>query len=333
MTRCDRLSREMNRTELIYYVEPDLDRWFPFDRYPRRVLRRVLRGKQMTGFRRRLNCLVRGLKALGVTYRINDFRALEKYPDQSIGLLGKRYILDTWTWRNPMVCGPTMLDHPKDQPNLFERFNTRCYLVAGPWMKKMFEPYFGDRVAIWPIGIDTELWRDFSNIPKKTDFLVYEKFLWKPEANRGHILQPILDELERRKLTWELIRAGGYSEAEYLAKLSRARRMMFLCEHETQGQAYQEALSCNVPVLAWDQGFWLDPKARQYEREPVLTSSVPYFTPECGVRFRTLAEFPDALDEFLSCQYHPREFVVKNLGLAESAQMYLDYLHRAQAAS
>ena len=36
--------------------------------------------------------------------------------------------------------------------------------------------------------------------------------------------------------------------------------MIFLCEHETQGIAYQQALSRNVPILAWDRGGdWQDP--------------------------------------------------------------------------
>jgi glycosyltransferase involved in cell wall biosynthesis len=37
--------------------------------------------------------------------------------------------------------------------------------------------------------------------------------------------------------------------------------MVFLCEHETQGFAYQQALSCGVPIIAWDRGGLLqDPK-------------------------------------------------------------------------
>ena len=41
--------------------------------------------------------------------------------------------------------------------------------------------------------------------------------------------------------------------------------MIFLVEHETQGIAYQEAMACDVPILAWDQGNWLDPKRLELE--------------------------------------------------------------------
>ena len=35
--------------------------------------------------------------------------------------------------------------------------------------------------------------------------------------------------------------------------------MVFLCEHENQDIAYQQALACGVPILAWDRGgYWQD---------------------------------------------------------------------------
>jgi len=33
----------------IFYEEPDPDRWFLYDRYPRKVIRRIFRGKQRPG--------------------------------------------------------------------------------------------------------------------------------------------------------------------------------------------------------------------------------------------------------------------------------------------
>ena len=41
-----------------------------------------------------------------------------------------------------------------------------------------------------------------------------------------------------------------YREEEYRAALNKCRAMVFLCEHETQGIAYQQALSCDVPIFA-----------------------------------------------------------------------------------
>jgi glycosyltransferase involved in cell wall biosynthesis len=73
------------------------------------------------------------------------------------------------------------------------------------------------------------------------------------------------------------MRYGYYREGDFLAVLSQCRTMIFLCEHETQGIAYQQALSCNVPILAWDRGGpWQDPAyfPDKVVFEPV--TSVPY---------------------------------------------------------
>ena len=51
-------------------------------------------------------------------------------------------------------------------------------------------------------------------------------------------------------------------------------------------RAYQEALASNLPVLAWDQGEWLDPARPRYSDAPVAATSVPYFSEACGLRFK-----------------------------------------------
>jgi len=49
----------------------------------------------------------------------------------------------------------------------------------------------------------------------------------------------------------EELRYGSYEESDYRRALSRCRAMIFLCQHESQGIAYQEPLASGVPVFAW----------------------------------------------------------------------------------
>ena len=52
----------------LFYEEPDPDRWFLFDRYPRQILRRLVRGKPRPGGQTRvfLN-LCAGLDKLSIS--------------------------------------------------------------------------------------------------------------------------------------------------------------------------------------------------------------------------------------------------------------------------
>jgi hypothetical protein len=75
--------------------------------------------------------------------------------------------------------------------------------------------------------------------------------------------------------------------------------MIFLCEHESQGLAYQECLACDVPILAWDQGWWLDPNRIRWGTPDVPATSVPYFDSRCGEKFKGIEEFETQLERFL----------------------------------
>ena len=157
-------------------------------------------------------------------------------------------------------------------------------LVYSAWMKEMCEPYWNGAVGVWPVGIDTEKWKP-SNQDMEFDVLVYDKIMWKHERQRSELLSPLLSILKQKKLTTATVRYGYYQENKYWELLHKSKAMLFLCEHETQGIAYQQALSCGVPVLAWEQGMWLDPS--YYPRIKASASSVPYFDERCGLNSKT----------------------------------------------
>lgn len=315
----------------IYYMEPRPDRWVRWDRVPRALLRRIVRGPENVGGQRRvfLN-LCAGLRGLGVSLRINDFRRARTHPNEVICIVGKSHVLDCHQWRNPILFGAATFSHPIEKPDFFARYpKVRLILVPGEWMRRMWEPYYGDRVKAWPVGIDTENWRSTTTDAKTVDFLLYDKVRWLHQDFEASLIEPIRTELIRRNLTFREIRYGFYREDQFHSALKQCRAMIFLCEHETQGIAYQQALSMNVPILAWDRGgYWQDPAfyPRRVQYEPV--SSVPYWDHRCGTKFRDRAEFPEKLDEFMrqiaQNAFWPREYIIENLTLQKCAARYLE---------
>jgi hypothetical protein len=319
----------------LFYEEPDDDRWFPFDRYPRRVLRRMVRGRPRVGGQRRvfLN-LVAGLQKVGVPYRVNDYAFAKSRPSEPVGILGKRLVLDKLRWRNPIVCGPALHSHPVDDPDLASRLPVRKILVPGEWMRRMCEPYWGDKVIAWPVGIDTDRWSDTLETPKTLDVLIYDKIHWTREDHVPGLLEPIKAMLRADGLTFQEIRYGSYRDADFHALLGRCRAMIFLCQHETQGIAYQQALARGVPVFAWDPGgCWPDPEyyPHRVRFEPV--TSVPYWDGRCGSTFRALGDFREQFPLFWSQlqaqSYSPRTFILENLTLEQCARRYASILESA----
>ena len=320
----------------LFYSEPDFDRWLPLDRWPRRLVRRIVRGPTRPGGQMRvfLN-LMAGLDRLGVSYRRNDYRHARSHPDELCCVLGKRHVLDLEPWRNPLMVGPCVHDHPIDDPDLFRRRRVRRILVPGPWMRRMCEPYWNGAVHAWPVGIDTEDWKPDPAAPKDIDFLIYNKVRWEPDQRESSLVGQIRHELGRRNLKFVELRYGHYQPDELRNALRRARAMVFLCEHETQGIAYQQALSAGVPLLAWDHGGeWLDPSYYPERIHFGPVSSVPYWDERCGVRFAAAEAFPSALERLEELQHRgtlePRAFVLENLTLERCAASFIAH---AQAAA
>lgn len=323
----------------LFYEEPDEDRWLPLDRFPRRIVRRLVRGKYQPGGQARvfLN-LCAGLDEIGVPYRVNDYRHATRHPHELACIIGKPCVLDKMEWRNPILFGASVFSHPSDDPQLFERLPVRKVLVPGPWMKVMCEPYWGERVEAWPVGIDTSRWQPVTGSEKTVDVLLYNKIRWDHLEQDTCLVEPIRAALKAAGKSVLEMCYGYYREEAYHEALRCCRSMVFVCEHETQGIAYQQALSCGVPILAWDRGgAWQDPT---YFPDRVVfapVTSVPYWDERCGLRFADAREFPGQWQRFDASVkaglYRPRDYILDNLTLARCARKYVQIAHEVQDAA
>ncbi|MBE0612753.1 MAG: glycosyltransferase [Burkholderiales bacterium] len=317
---------------LYYRVEPERDRWAPGDRFIRPIVRRLVRGKRrLGGVDKVFFNLCLGLDRLGIRYETNiPFKRLRA--DDRVAVLGRgRHSLQGYDRTNPIVAGIGLMGHPGEWPTLCTDYPVVRYLQHSDWANDVYKPYFGKRCGIWPVGINTHAWTP-SAVPKDLDFLFYDKVQWNRERNQRELIQPIKDVLRRRRMKFAEIRYGGYDESDFRGLLSRSKAMIFLSESESQGLAYQECMSSGVPVLAWDQGWWLDPSRFKWGNADVRATSVPYFDDNCGSTFRNLDEFETSLDRFLDRlhlqEFDPRAYILKNLTLEHCSQRFVDILRR-----
>jgi glycosyltransferase involved in cell wall biosynthesis len=331
------LQSELTRPLNIFYSEPNPDRWLPFDRYPRKLIRRMVRGKTRPGGVQMVALnLMKGLDKLNIPYRLNDYNYIKLHTNEIACIIGKPHLLFERHWQNPIVFGAGIFSHPSDQPDLLERYpNIKRILVPGPWMNDMFKPYYGDKVMSWPTGIDTGQWSPHpANIEKSGDFIIYDKIRWERDKYIPQLLEPILDTLNKQSIKYTIIRYGAYAPADLKNALDKSKAAIFLCEHETQGLAYQQILSANTPVLAWDRGgYWQDPEYYPKAVKYAPVSSVPYWDNRCGRKFSSINNFEENLIAFLEGinTYKPRDYVIENLSLEKCASEYLKIVQSIEA--
>jgi hypothetical protein len=328
------LQNELVRPLNIFYEEPDPDRWFKYDHYLRKIIRRILRGKQRPGGVMMIAInLMKGLDKIGIPYRFNDYNHIKKHPEEIACIIGKPQLLFERKWENPIILGAGIYSHPIECPDLFKRYpNVKRFLVPGEWMRKMCEPWYHDKVTAWPVGIDTTYWRPQTNV-KTFDFLIYDKIRWQYQQQKVELVDPLVDILDRQSISYQFIKYGNYSHQELMDKLKVSKAVIFLCEHETQGSAYQQILATNTPILAWDRGgYWQDPYyyPEKVKYEPV--SSVPYWDERCGRKFSGASDFNVELKEFLLKldEFAPRNYILENLTIEGCAEKYLEIYHQIE---
>jgi hypothetical protein len=302
----------------------------PGDRFLRPIVRRLIRGQpRLGGVEKVFANLCLGLDRLQIEYEVNlPFKDLDT--GDRVGVLGRgRYSLQGYDRSNPIVAGIGLMTHPSEWPSLCEDYPVVKYLQHSEWANNVYKPYFGERCGIWPVGIDTQLWTESAKT-KDFDFLIYDKIYWDRAVMERTLVTPILESLVTRGLTFNRLAYGSYDPQEYLELLQRSRAMLFLSAHESQGIACQECLSSNVPVLAWDQGWFLDPNRFTWGEPKIPATSVPYFDGRCGETFRGIEDFDSQLDKFLTRQRNsemrPREYILENLTLEKAARDYLEIL-------
>jgi hypothetical protein len=114
----------------LFYDEPDPDRWFCRDRYPRRILRALLRRSRPGGQKQSQSVwggrtqvflsLSAGLQKLRVRYRVNDNVYARTHPEELVCIVGKPFPLDRMRWANPILFGAAVSSHPLGDPGLLQ---------------------------------------------------------------------------------------------------------------------------------------------------------------------------------------------------------------------
>lgn len=292
-----------------------------------RYMKRSLMKQQVrTGFYTAFLGMVKSLQAVGCRVRINDFAAARARPSYPIGVGGYSSVFEKIKpLPNPIIFGPGDPGLPPDAEKIAGDPRFRRIIQPSDWACDLYRPYYGDKMFTWFAGIDMADWPDYSGHPKALDFIVYDKIRWHRETQVPAILDRITGHLRAGGKSYTVLRYGHHHHSKFKNALRQAKALIFICEHETQGLAYQEALSANVPVLAWDEGEIVDPMLKPLVTPQMNISSVPYFSPQCGRRFK-MADFHAEYAAFLRDlnTYQPRRYVAENLSLARAGQAYLE---------
>jgi len=219
----------------------------------------------------------------------------------------------------PHFCVFPSVDMPIVGP-LQEGWKNRCFFTAlSDWNTKIYINFvesFKVPILPLPFGVNTD---KFSPIKceKKYDFLVMFK---DRSMNELTITLNILQEMNKSFVVFQY---GSYKEDDYINCLHSSKAVLWIGRHESQGFGFQEALSCNIPILVWDVKSMFEEINKEGEsiykeyngKQILKATAASLWDTSCGEIFYNIDEFENTITIFLNklFTYKPREFVLKNL--------------------
>ena len=152
-----------------------------------------------------------------------------------------------------------------------------------------------------PYSVDTNAFKPSSpSLEKEYDCIVYIK------RRSNNLVNYTLSMLNQKGLKYKIFRYGSYTEEDYKNSLQKAKFMLTLDAHESQGFALEEAMSSGVPLLVMDATSMYNEMDNgvnatyEYLRpKKLLATSVPYWSDECGIKITEQSETHGYFEEFL----------------------------------
>ncbi len=266
------------------------------------VTRSAVEGLQKIGVKVTYN--PRTISALGeVVYVPNGFDTLR----QAIQMKRSGYI-------KKLLAGPNLVEFPSDRRELITATEIDVYIVPDRFTRDLYVadcPELGSRCQPWPAGVDTEYWKPVLNRADRHRILIYDKKVSEPVDTKL-----IVTTLEKFGYQVEIIQYGCYTNEQYLQALQHATLMVGFSKSESQGIAWAEAWSADVPTLI------IRNDRVTYRHKTFKSSTAPYLSPQTGMFFNDLLDFENVFNDWKKNQdkFNPRQWVMDHLSDEKCAQ-------------
>jgi hypothetical protein len=255
--------------------------------------------------------LVEGLQKISVPY-IYDPQSLSDVTDNVIVLSNVNALRQAVMWKRQgrihrLLAGPNIVVFPSECKELSAPEVDLC-ITPSDWTCKAYIedcPDLQDRCVAWPAGVDTSYWKPNGAATNSRKVLLFEKHA----AGTIPSLSDYIKVLSRRGYKISLIKSGGYMREEYYSALQLSSLMVGFSRSESQGIAWAEAWSMDVPTLLWRNDM------NTIKGKKVRVSTAPYLSCETGSFFDGPADFEQLLKEWEQGrhEYRPRQWVLQNM--------------------
>ena len=253
--------------------------------------------------------LVEGLQKINASFNYSP-----RYPwqlaDTVIVLSGARTLRQAIRLKQQgrikkLFAGPNIVVFSSDYESLLAAPEVDAAITPCEWVADLYledNSTLKNRLFAWPAGVDTHYWQPDPAV-KRDGILIFEKQNTDPVGP----VAPYADYL--RGLGWkvQVIQYGTFTHHKYLQILQQSCLMLGFVVSESQGLAWAEAWSADVPTLLWKN------TSNVYQGRRYKISTAPYLCTQNGLFFD---DFEDFKTHFNYWQAHREQFTPRAWTLA-----------------
>jgi len=270
--------------------------------------------------------LIEGLKKINASFNYNP--AFPNMSETVVVLSGIRTLKQAIRLKRDgfikkLIVGPNVVNFASDYNSVLSSTEIDIVLTPSDWVSSLYlldAPELSSRIFSWPAGVDANYWKRVSIVDREK-ILIFDKRSIKNSDKR---IEPFKNYLITKGWEVNVLERNAsisYSREKYLHLLNESCLMIgFTVGHESQGIAWAEAWSCDVPTMI-ERGELDFQDGRRF-----ACSTAPYLTKQSGIFFDNLDDFKNKFEiwEKNPRIFSPREWVLDNLTDEICASKLLD---------
>ena len=251
--------------------------------------------------------LVEGLQAIGASFNYNPKKKRDLGKDVVV-LSGVRTLKQAIKLKRLGVierifAGPNIVVRSIDHDSIIASPEVDYVITPSEWVSKAYieeVPSLATKCIEWAAGVDTEFWNPNPNI-ERTHVIIFTK----PQIGPIPDVAPYAKYLESSGYLVDLVEYGSFTQEEYRRKLNRAKFLVGFVASESQGIAWAEAWSMDVPTFIWRGN------KNNIQGHTFSTSPAPYLSGATGLFFENFQSFTNffPFQGRLSYVFAPRQWI------------------------
>jgi hypothetical protein len=218
-----------------------------------------------------------------------------------------------------IVAGPNIVVFSSDHNSILASKEIDLVIVPSQWVADCYiedNPSIIDKISIWPAGVDTNFWSPICNNPKNK-IIIYDKLF-----DDNNLSSQYADYLKSEGFSVIYLKYGEFTHIKYRDLLRDSDLMIGFSRSESQGIAWSEAWSVNIPTFILYSG------KNFYGGRLFNCSSAPYLSDKTGKFFYDFDNFKLIINQWKSggLSFSPRHWVCENMSDLKSAEAILKIL-------